>query len=201
MAIEVGAMRKNTIVLLLLALACVLAVPGCATLTRSRTQKIPVTSTPAGAAVIVNGRHAGMTPIMITLSRKQKGQVIRIESPGYDPVEIRPQRKPSAGPVIGNVLLGLIPAVIPAAVYWGRSDAGGSDLTLVIWGLSTAAFAAIFTAVDAGEGRAYELKPTDLTIALKESGGPPRVDTVLIDDDDLRSIRWIRIHSPSRQCR
>jgi hypothetical protein len=193
MADEVGTVRKNTIVLLLLALASVLAAPGCATIMRKRAQSIPVTSSPAGAAVSVNGRHVGMTPIVITLPRKQKSQVIRIESPGYDPVEIRPQRKMSAGPVIGNVLLGLIPAAIPAAVYSGRSDAEGSDLTLVIWGLGTAAFAAIFTAIDAGEGRAYELKPTDLTIALRRSGGPPRVDAMLIDADDFASIKWIRV--------
>jgi hypothetical protein len=194
MAIEVGTVRKNTIVLLLLALASVLVSPGCATIMRKRTQTIPVTSSPAGAAVSVNGRHVGMTPIMITLPRKQKGQVIRIESPGYNPVEIRPQRKTSAGPVIGNVLLGLIPAVIPAAAYWGRSDADRSDLTLLIWGLSTTAFAAIFTAIDAGEGRAFELKPTDLIIALTKADRAPRIATMLIDADDLQNIRWIRIH-------
>jgi hypothetical protein len=52
-------------------------------------QRIPVTSAPAGATIALNGAALGVTPVEIRLDRKQKNQVIRIELPGYNPVEIR----------------------------------------------------------------------------------------------------------------
>ncbi len=108
--------RANRFIIFL-TLTSVLLAPNCATLTRRRTQRIPVTSSPVGATVIVNGQQQGVTPLEIQMVRKKKGQVIRIESPGYNPVEIRPQRKMSVGPIIGNVLLGLIPGIGGAYIY------------------------------------------------------------------------------------
>jgi hypothetical protein len=186
--------RKTPFLFLLVTLISILAIPGCAVITRKSTQRIPVTSSPVGATVSVNGKALGATPLEIMLPSRTKNQVIRIEFPGYNPAEIRPQRKMSAGPVMGDFLLGLIPAIVPAAIYWGRSDAAHSDLTLLIWGLSTTAFGAIFTAIDIGEGRAFELKPTYLAITLTKADGAPRVDTMIVDADDLQNIRWIRIH-------
>ena len=70
-------------VLLFMIFASVLLSPGCAMLTRNSEQRIPVTSSPVGAAVIVNGIWQGVTPLVIKRLRWEKGHVIRIESPGY----------------------------------------------------------------------------------------------------------------------
>ena len=185
--------QKATNVLLMLTLASVLLTTSCATLTRSRAQRIPVTSSPVGATVIVNGAYQGVTPLELRLARKQKGQVIRIESPGYIPVEIRPERKLSKGILFGNFLLGLIAGFGPA---WGLSDR--LDLNdpegIIVWVLCAAACGGGATAKDIGNGKAYALSPRDLTVTLKKAEGTPLVDTILIDADGLRSVKWIRVH-------
>jgi PEGA domain len=110
-------LRENRF-FLILTLASILLASNCATITRKTKQRIPVTSTPVGAAVIVNGVRKGVTPLEIRLARKEKAAVIRIESPGYDPVEIRPEPKRSRGLFSRNFLLGLIPAT-PIFIYLG----------------------------------------------------------------------------------
>jgi len=112
--------RRNTGLFLFLALTRILLSPDCATLTRKKTQGIPVTSSPAGATVSVNGLPQGATPLEVRLARKPKGQVIRIESPGYYPVEIRLETKRSRGLFFRNFLLGLIPATPLALFWWDR---------------------------------------------------------------------------------
>jgi len=72
-------MRRRNIALLLIAtLTGVLFAPGCATIARRRSQRIPVTSFPTGAKVIVNGVERGATPLELNLSKSEKGRVIRI---------------------------------------------------------------------------------------------------------------------------
>lgn len=181
--------------ILILTLSIVLSATNCATLTRKRTQPIPVTSSPASATILVNGQPYGVTPLEVLLVRKNKGQVIRIESPGYHPVEIRMQRKRSAGPIIGNFFLGVIPGTI-GGVYVFRFT-GGLDtentLQFLIWSLSTAAFGGLFTLIDSGH-KGFELAPKELVVTLTKSDGPPRVDTIFIDAEDLYNIKWIRVH-------
>ena len=48
-----------------------LACSGCATMFQGSSQKIPVASTPAGAAVTVNGQPMGVTPLFLDLKRKE----------------------------------------------------------------------------------------------------------------------------------
>jgi hypothetical protein len=190
---------KNTAHLLILPLMSMLLSPGCATLTRRKTQRIPITSSPVGATVIVNGIERGVTPLEIGLVRKQKGQVIRIESPGYNPFEIRPQRMKSGGPKIGNILLGSIPAYV-AAVAWYLAHGGSiygsgnsdSDNTIVVLVLGTAAFGGLFTVIDSG-GPGYALTPKELAVTLTKANGTPRVDTMLVNADDFQNIKWIRV--------
>jgi hypothetical protein len=136
-----------------------------------------------------------MTPLEFRLARKKKGQVIRIESPGYDPVEIRTQRKMSAGPIIGNFFLGLIPGWGVTYLYASATevDVESAELWLA-WLLSTAAIGGLFTLIDtSGSGKGYMLKPEELTVTLKKSDGTPRIDTMLIDADDFRNVKWIRV--------
>jgi hypothetical protein len=170
----------------------------CATLTRRRTQRIPVTSSPAGATVSVNGVKQGVIPLTVTLEKKLKGQVIRIESPGYNPIEIRPERTPSGGVFLGNCLLGIVLGAVPAALYGvGHifESSKQTDRTAnLIWGFSAAAIGGVFTVIDTGSGKAYGLSPKDLTVTLTKADGTPRVCTLFVDSDDIKNIKWIRIY-------
>jgi len=174
----------------ILLLAPLLISIGCATLTRSRTQRIPVTASPPGATVIVNGQRQGVTPLSLKLVRGEKNQVIRIECPGYNPNEIRPIRKPTGAPFFGNLLLGLIPAIAPAGLYSLANEGSGG---LLIWTLSAAAFGVLFTAVDSGSGAINDFEPKEISVTLTKADGTPRVDTMLVDADDFKNIKWIRV--------
>jgi len=178
-----------------LILFSILLAPDCATITRRSKQRIPVTSDPVGATVIVNGVQQGVTPLEIMLARKEKGQVIRIESPGYNPFEIRLRRKMSGGPIAGNVLIGLIPGAVPAFAYKLNNDEDPSvaTTTILIWALSAAACGAALTAIDSG-GSGYELNPIDLTVTLSKANGTLRVDTMFLNPDEFRNVKWIRVH-------
>lgn len=153
-------------------------------------QRIPVTSSPRGATVFVNGVRQGETPLGLFLARKHKGPVIRIEAPGYDPVEIRVGRKTTGLAVLGNILLGVIPAVVPAARHSLAHDGEGA---LTIWFLWAAAFGAAFTVFDTATGSINEFAPKEIVVTLKKSNGPPRVETILVAEEDFRDIKWIRI--------
>jgi hypothetical protein len=181
-------------VLAFLILSSVLLAADCATITRRSKQRIPVTSHPVGATVMVNGVQQGVTPLVLRLPRKEKGQVIRIESPGYKPVEIRPKRKMSGGPMAGNFALGLMPGAVLAMGYGMEhdEDENADMMSMLIWMLSAAAFGGLFTAVDSG-GKGYELEPRELTVTLTKAEGPPRVETIVIEAGDFQAIKWIRV--------
>ncbi|GEM_PF-940498 len=164
---------------------------GCGMITTGESpQRIPVTSVPMGARVIVNDVGYGETPLVLELTKRAKGRVIRIESSGYVPVEIRLTKKTTEATFFPNLFLGMLPAVVPATVYSLTHDGRGF---LAIWVLSAAAFGAIFTAVDSASGAVSEFVPKEITVRLKKADGTPRVDTILVDAKDLQNIRWIRI--------
>ena len=58
----------------------------------ARPQKIPVTSTPVGAEVTVDKERVGFAPLNLSLTR-DRDHTVRIEKPGYVPVEIRVERE------------------------------------------------------------------------------------------------------------
>jgi PEGA domain len=187
-------MRKNSAPLFLLALVSLWIFPGCATLLEKRTQRIPVTSFPVGATVSVDGVKQGVTPLEIRLARKVKDQVIRIESLGYDPVEIRPQRKKAAVPIVGNLLIGVALGIVPAGLWAEANELSSGTYSTLIWALSTAAVTAVLTAIDTGgSGKGYELRPTELVVTLTKIDGTPRVAIIFLDADEFRSIKWIRV--------
>jgi hypothetical protein len=66
-------------------------------------------------------------------------------------------------------------------------------LILSIYLKSAAALGGLFMLVDIG-GEGYHLAPQVLTVTLTKADGPPRVDTMVLDADDLRNVTWIRIH-------
>jgi hypothetical protein len=180
--------RKNTAWLLILPLMSVLLSPGCATLTRRSTQRIPVTSSPAGATVIVNGVQQGVTPLNLRLARKDKGQVIRIECPGYNPLEVRMRRSFSSVHAMGDGLVGgVIGLVIGWRIDYAR-EGNGATILLTI----PAAIGAFFLA-DLTTSAGYTLMPYDLIVTLSKANGTPRVDTMLVDAEDFQNIKWIRV--------
>ena len=186
--------RKTAFRFLSMALASALLCPNCATIITRSKQTIPVTSTPVGAKVIVNGVEQGVTPLEIRLVRKQRGQVIRIESPGYNPFEIRPKRTLSFGPILSNFLIGVITGTYPALAYNVQHDEDDNVVTntLLVWGLTAAAVCGVFTAIDTW-GRGYAFSPIELAVTLTKADGTPRVDTMLVDADDFKNVKWIRV--------
>jgi hypothetical protein len=190
--------RKNTALFLFLTLMSVLLAPNCATLTRSKMQRIPVTSSPAGATVIVNGIQQGVTPLEIRLARKGKGQVIRIESPGYNPVEISVERKFSTAMLLGDVALGAALG-FGVVVLVGAYSSSGNDVNF--WDgwdetarISIPAGMVAMPLIDWAFGKTYNLDPKELTVTLTKAVGTPRVDTMFIDAEDFQNIKWIRVH-------
>ncbi len=67
----------------------------------------------------------------------------------------------------------------------------------MIGALTAVAFGALFTAIDTGNGRGYNLSPRDLTVTLMKADGTPRVNTVLVDADRFGDIKWIRVRRDS----
>src|SRR4051812_33304161 len=57
----------------------------CATMISGRSQQIPISVSPAGATVCVDGQRVGVSPMVASLSRKES-HVIVIEHDGYQPV-------------------------------------------------------------------------------------------------------------------
>ncbi len=102
--------KRNASKLLLLIVAGAFLLQNCATIIKlgSTNQKVPVTSNPIGARIIVDGKEMGYTPLTLKL-RSNKNHLIRVEKQGYDSLEIRINRKVS-GPslafsILGNALL------------------------------------------------------------------------------------------------
>jgi hypothetical protein len=182
---------------LVIILAGALLAPNCATMTRRSRQSIPVMSTPVGATVIVDGVLQGETPRVLYLARKQKGQVIRIESPGYNPIEIRLKRRLSGGPILSNLLLGTVSGLGLTVIYWQLRLGHAPEEQIhhedwVIWWISAAAIRAVFIGIDKN-GDGYSLSPKDLTVTLTKADGTPRVDTMFVDAEDFQNVKWIRV--------
>jgi len=180
--------RKRATELLLPILTSVLLSQNCATLTRSRQQIVPVTSSPPGAAIIVNGVRKGVTPKLILFSRRDKDQTIRIECPGYNPFEIRMMRSYSSFHVLANGVLGLVVGTAVATAWNLARDETAPDWSICI-GTAVGGFLLIDVATRAG----YALTPKDLTVTLTKADGTPRVDSLLVDPEDFQNIKWIRV--------
>lgn len=184
----------------------------CATVVRGTSQKIPVTSTPVGARVLVDGKDAGTTPLILKLKRK-KPAVIRIEHEGYDPQEIRIERKkPSAWDpygTLGNALL-----ATPGALWLGSkfadkftkkdADDVGEVLANAWWGtlagvgLASLIFITPLVLTDTISGASYSLSPRSLEIEMTPADGVPRVRTTKIDAAALKDVMWLRVRLARR---
>lgn len=86
-------------------LICLLLASGCATMSHGRSQPVIVRSEPSGATILVGGAPAGVTPDVVTLSRR--GAVITLEKDGFVPAEIEASRS-VAEMLLGDVALGAL---------------------------------------------------------------------------------------------
>ncbi len=165
----------------------------CATLSSNWGQKIPVTSSPMGAKIFVDGKERGETPMELVLKRKQD-HLIRIEMEGYDPYEISIGRKKSPWKsIIGNLIIGGLPFGMAAEYVWGETASEDKPLTSkYFWYGFIAGFAA-FMIVDLATGSMDSLSPRKVVVDLGKAGGEPRTRTLYLDADQLRNITWISI--------
>ncbi|HWV57515.1 MAG TPA: PEGA domain-containing protein [Longimicrobiales bacterium] len=99
---------------LVLTVAALITIGGCATIMQGTTQAVGVSSQPAGARIRVNGTEFGVTPAVLQLKRKDN-HVVVIELDGYQPYTATFTRSLS-GWVLGNLVFGgLIGLVVDAA--------------------------------------------------------------------------------------
>lgn len=77
---------------------------GCATILQPGPDKIPVTSVPPGATVLLNGYIKGVTPVEVVVKRDDKCS-LEIHKDGYQTIYLD-QEKVVAGWVFGNIVFG-----------------------------------------------------------------------------------------------
>lgn len=88
-----------------LMVACVAAATvGCASIMHGTTQKIGISSSPTGAAVSINNKALGSTPLFADLKRSEE-HIVTIELPGYEKTQLT-LTKSVSGWVWGNIVFG-----------------------------------------------------------------------------------------------
>jgi hypothetical protein len=94
-----------------------LASAACGTIINSSKQNVSFASTPSGATVFVDNQQMGVTPVALSLSRKDHHNV-RMELAGFQPYEIKLTRGLS-GWAFGNIVFGGIPGLAIDAITGG----------------------------------------------------------------------------------
>jgi hypothetical protein len=101
------------------ALLFTLGLGACASIIHGTHQDVGITSEPTGAAVTIDNLHSGNTPVIAKLTRKDN-HIVRIELPGYQPIDLTLTRSVS-GWVWGNIavggLIGLAVDAIDGGMY------------------------------------------------------------------------------------
>ena len=87
-----------------LAIASAITLTGCASIIHGPNQDVQIGSTPAAAAVLIDGEQVGVTPYAATLTRKEE-HTVELRLRGYQPYEITLEKRPSNW-VFGNILIG-----------------------------------------------------------------------------------------------
>lgn len=100
-------------------LAGTVALAGCASIVNGTTEGFTIDSTPAHAALTVDGVPQGQTPAQINLKRGQS-HTIKLTLAGYQPTTIELQKSIS-GWVFGNIvfggIIGLVVDVADGSMY------------------------------------------------------------------------------------
>lgn len=128
-----------------------LASTGCATLENGTTQRIPVTSDPPGAQVLLDGRPVGVTPTQITISRRNREPEIEVVMDGFTQSSHRLERREDWATIFWSAFLGagLIPTV-------GRLTLPHEDAEIGFWHtIGIFALGVVPGAIDFGSGGAF----------------------------------------------
>ena len=187
--------QRKTQIILALIVSSVFFFQSCATIIRGTSQEIPVTSNPQGAKIIVDGEEIGYAPLILKLKRKKKSHIIRVEKQGYNPLEIRITRKTSVGPIIGDLLLGGSMVFVYGLGYF-RSDLSNDLPSTLGWVCLIGGGVLLLTApfiVDIISGADHVLSPKEINVTLEKIEGKPQPNFILIDTEQLKNIKWIRI--------
>ena len=99
-----------------------LLISGCATVIHGTDQEIPVSSSPEGAAVLVDGIRQGTTPMTVKTSRKHD-HIVSLLLDGYAAESVTLVHSMS-GAVAGNVLAG-------GLIGWGVDASNGAQYNLI----------------------------------------------------------------------
>lgn len=184
--------------LLALIVASIFLFQSCMTIIHGTYKELPVTSHPVGAKIIVDGEDMGFTPLILELKRKNNHS-IRIEKEGYAPFAIIIKRKNrwlesillnwlSGGAWIGYMLAMAIGGVL--FPEWNLDDAQTS--MAMLW--SGAAGGVI---VDSFAGANYFFSPKELEVTLSKIEDKSKDNFILIDEEELQNIKWIRVRLAS----
>lgn len=179
-------------------LAVILLVQNCGWLQYRPSQKISVTSDPRGGTVTIDGQARGAAPLLVRL-KKNRDHVIRIESPGYNPAEIRVKSRPinidrgtlaadcvlafPIGPFIGGII-GAFAPVGPAGRWGDNLEIG------VLIGLGIGVVSII---LDSRDYAYYTLEPFSIVVTLKKGEVSGLPTTLVLDSEKLQNLTWIRI--------
>lgn len=107
-----------------------LAVSGCGVLFTSQQSHVPLSSTPTGAQILVDGNHVGQTP-MVHEFKNNKDYVITFRMEGHREQSCMLNRSVRAGIVVLDVLGGLVPVIVDAATgSWYKLDK--ADCTVLL---------------------------------------------------------------------
>lgn len=189
--------RNPTPLCLVLLMASVLVLENCGGIMKGDTQVIPVTSTPPGATVFVDGRSFGAAPLQLRLARRADHEV-RIEKTGYKPVVLTVTRRPSeskTADLIGDAALGaLVGGVLGLFTGWlvggpdSWPDSGGPGALI-----GAGAVSSLIILDDSTNGRFNDLSPDVLEVVLTRTEDDPRAVPVRITIPEPGTVRWIKI--------
>lgn len=120
-------MSVRTPVRAVLATACVLLLPGCASIMQGTSQQIAVGSSPTGARVTIDSAARGTTPVLVDLKRKDN-HLIKVEADGFEPYEMALSRSVS-GWVWGNIVFGGVVGLAVDAITGGMYKLSPEQVT------------------------------------------------------------------------
>jgi len=190
---------RNTQIILALLVSSVFFFQNCATIFRGTSQKIPVTSNPSGAKIIVDGNEAGYAPLELKLKKKKKNQTIRIEKQGYDPFEIGISGETSRSftlidGVLGGVV-GMVAGVNAAIAFLPEDVSAGAGITAILAGGLIGSIIGGTSAMllDSNLGGIYNLSPKELNVTLTKIEEKHQANFIVISLERFQNIKWIRI--------
>lgn len=179
---------------------------GCGVLTLGTSQKIPLTCTPPGAVVHVDGVRVGVAPTVLRL-KKTRDHTVRITKDGYDPLVVDLVREPVPGRgdrfegrlggrtgfIICDIALGAVGGGLIGGglgLVLRNGSHGSSPVAGSVFWAGVVAVPIIALAWDSASQPWNRFSPATLELVLRKSDGGPIVRYVRLDRG---SARWIRI--------